>query len=289
MPRAIALNLALLAVVASGVSAQDQNIQKKASLIGREVLGIGIEPALYPAQVLFDTPAVQEELKVTPSQLERWRKVLQEQDRDTRITDMIKAQREELGVNPDPQAREEMRARLRVVQTSIRKEYETKLAKILDPHQRDRLGEIQLQAEGPMAFTRPEIQERLNLDPFQIEAILEIVAQGREATKTASEVSNEVFPSRVVGAETRRQLLETKKVQDEIDKRRKAMSDTRRQTMQLIGKVFTNGQRAKYRKMLGEPFDFVKLRPTTTQTTSGSEREKTTSSKTSEPESKRQP
>jgi hypothetical protein len=287
MLRAIPLSVTLLAVVAAGVSALDQVVPKKEFLVGKGVLGLGIEPALYPAQVLFDKPAVQEELKISPSQLQRWRQVVEEQDRDTRIPDMLKAIREELKMNPDPELEEERMAQLRAVQTTIRKEYEAKLTKVLDSRQRDRLGEIQLQAEGPMAFTRPAIQERLNLDPFHIAAIQEIVSEGRQAMTKASEVPNEVFP-RGGRAQSRQKLLETKNFQDELEKRRKAMSDARRQTMQLIAKLLTKGQRARYQQMLGEPFDFVKLRPTATQAPSQSEREKETSSRPSEPESKRQ-
>src|SRR5262249_12250740 len=50
----------------------------------------------------------------------------------------------------------------------------------LQPKQRTRLEQIKLQADGPLAFERPDVLERLNLDPGRIEMIQTILTDGRD-------------------------------------------------------------------------------------------------------------
>jgi hypothetical protein len=220
---------------------------------------MGVEPALYPRLVLFQRPEVQTELKLTPTQKARWAELDQErQQASERQGQELRKSRQELGNPPDPQALAVLNESLRAIQADRQKQDEAILRKVLDRPQFTRLGEIQLQAEGPMAFTRHEIQERLNLGPDQVELIEEVVARGREAVRNAAVVSTEVVPTRLT-REKSRALLESKTSKSAIGKARDDAVKARKTTMQEIAKLLTKGQRAKYEAMVGEPFDFLKM------------------------------
>lgn len=68
---------------------------------------------------------------------------------------------------------------------SLTREGERPLLEILDGHQCARLEQLQLQADGPMAFMRPEIQDRLKMSAEQVNAVKAICELGRKAV-TAS-------------------------------------------------------------------------------------------------------
>src|SRR5260370_25911256 len=85
----------------------------------------------------------------------------------------------EPGEQPDPQVLQELQplqAALRGALDRLTAQTEAAALKVLTAEQRRRFAGIQLQAEGPLAFTHPEIHQRLNLSPDQVEAIGEIVA-----------------------------------------------------------------------------------------------------------------
>ncbi len=62
-------------------------------------------------------------------------------------------------------------------------ETDTALAKILTKPQRDRIRQIQLQQEGPMAVTKPELQKKLNMSQLQIEQIAMIVDERQQSQR----------------------------------------------------------------------------------------------------------
>jgi hypothetical protein len=241
--------------VAVAVTAQSQDRPAATSLVGRNVLGLGLEPALYPKVVLFRRPEIQEELKVTPAQKAQYANLQKEEEEfSERLSQETEKKRQEL----DPEEFAAFRASIYPSTAPFREEVEAKLLKILDRRQRIRLDQIQIQADGPMAFKRSDFQERLNLSPGQVELITPIVDQGRQEIRNAAVVKAEVMPLGLT-AEQRRDLTKSEKFKSEVGKKRDAVVKARLTTMQVIAKHLTKGQRANYEKMVGEPFDFLKM------------------------------
>ena len=142
---------------------------------------------------------------------------------------------------------------------SLTNEFDVLLLNVLDQRQSARLEQIQLQADGPMAFTRPQIQERLNLAPEQVEEISGIVSQGRDAIDKAARVPASLVPATPrLSPELRRSLLQSKDAKRNIESSRERVSHARQATLQSIAKVLTREQRKVMENMLGAPFDFEK-------------------------------
>ncbi|MHC5538799.1 hypothetical protein ACYOEI_11305 [Singulisphaera rosea] len=112
---------------------------------------------------LLDRATVQEELKITEDQKKQL-KTAQERLRK-KGEDNFKAARENSGTQRlDPETMQELFA-------SMTRDTNTLLSKILNKGQRTRLSQIALQQEGPMAVTKADMQEKLNLAPEQVEQI----------------------------------------------------------------------------------------------------------------------
>jgi hypothetical protein len=210
--------------------------------------------------VLILLPSVQDELELSKAQRER----IATLDRESRETSDRLMQEYRANLPPpdqvDPQTGQTMQQQMMSARESIRNQSETATIKVLQPRQRVRLDQVQLQAEGPIAFTRPEVLERLNLSPDRIETIQEIVARGREQMWATSAVPLGVQPGDGPPTPDRsRALFESEQFKAEAAKSRGATLKARDATMQAIARVLTKGQRATYRKMLGEPFDLAKL------------------------------
>jgi len=132
---------------------------------------------------------------------------------------------------------------------------------------RDRLEQIRLQQEGPLAVARPEIQEKLNIGPEQIALIESIMAEMNEARGQMSQSGSEMF-SQLVGPrdddedqKARRARMkspqfaaQTKKMQSQMQKLRQRSDQLERQAIQEISRVLTKRQRQAFDRMLGEPF-----------------------------------
>jgi hypothetical protein len=121
-----------------------------------------------------------------------------------------------------------------------------------------RLEQIHYQILGPQAFSRPEVQQRLNLDPDQVQEIRMIIRQARTETRAAATIP----PGVLTESFTREEFLaakESKAYKDGLKGAREAALKARLSAMRAIAKVLTKGQRAKYEKMVGEPFDIKGL------------------------------
>jgi hypothetical protein len=145
------------------------------------IFGIGLAPTSYGKTLLLETPQVQGELKLRPEQkkaLEAVAKKYEQASNVLRRNAMV--ERMERGVPGDPKA-------LNAAAATLREEAEAVRNRVLARGQRSRLDQIQLQAEGAIAFRRDELQQRLNLTPEQIDEIVSIVDQGnREAYRVAA-------------------------------------------------------------------------------------------------------
>jgi hypothetical protein len=288
MYRAILLASLLCASLALGLLAQTQENPaleefkaRQRALIARQrtYLGSGVQLGPSSEVGLLRSPAVQEELHLTSSQKARIKELLDTRtrsiDQQNELLQSSKARDNSGGINADPEKVAEKIAKAEASFFSVMSVTGPALLKTLERGQRGRLDEIRLQAEGPFAFTRPEIVERLNIDPERAEAIKAIIADGREeqirvsALPTAME---RAYFSRSDPAHLTQPS--TKAFQSELEKARQAALKVRGKTMQMIGRLLTKNQRAKYQKILGEPFDLAKLRtaPAATQPSDSKEK-----------------
>jgi hypothetical protein len=131
------------------------------------------------------------------------------------------------------------------------------ILQIMDRRQKARMSQIKLQTEGPLAFFQPEVQSKLNLDPFQIEAIGELVTQGREETRKAGLVM--VSASEAEAAKTTGLNPDANRLQERMAESRRSALKAGRATMQGIGKLLSKRQRATYQAMLGEAYDVTNI------------------------------
>jgi hypothetical protein len=263
MLRASILPLAFVWAFVGTVSAPAPAPPAKATLLRTGLLGMGVEPAIYPKFSLLHHPEVQQELKLSVAQIAQLKAAEEESDRvgKLKIQESQKLDRE-LRARGDAEGLAAMLENAGTIDFSLTTESERPLVKVLDARQRTRLEQLQLQGEGPLAFRRPVIHERLNMSPGQIEMIETIITKGREAMNEASTVPKDLLPERRrLTPDDRAKLLESEKFQSEIKQRRAAVLKARQNTMLLIGKQLTKNQRANFDKMLGEPFDFAKAWP----------------------------
>jgi hypothetical protein len=127
----------------------------------------------------------------------------------------------------------------------------------MDRRQKARMSQIKLQVDGPLAFFQPEVQSKLNLDPFQIEAIGELVTQGREETRKAGFVM--VSASEAEAAKTTGLKSDAPGLQERMAESRRSALKAGQATMQGIGKILSKRQLATYRAMLGEAYDVTNI------------------------------
>lgn len=127
--------------------------------------------------------------------------------------------------------------------------------KVLDTRQRERLGQLELQAEGITVLTRPDVIKALRLDPDQLAQI-----QAR--------LDGLVEETRRIHDELKASPPEVGPDGDEAAAKEQVREQLRKRSAQLRGDLsgqisafLTRRQNAQLKKMLGDPFDFSKLRP----------------------------
>ena len=250
--------------------------------------------------VLATQPTVQSELKLTDAQKQKIAKI------DEQVKEKREQIRNVMGPKRDPgggplmfnsdmagAGMEEMKqanlALLAEADAAVRRELQRK--------QRTRLDQIALQADGPLAFERPDVLETLNLQAPQVELIQAILADGRgQMQQMGGPMMRVAGPGPSAGAgpgggpgpgaqgagggggagvrsqyrgaapspEDLKKKVASKEFQDQLkaqfEKRRKETQGVREQMMQAIGRVLTRNQRASFNKMLGEPFDLKPFR-----------------------------
>jgi hypothetical protein len=112
-------------------------------------------------------------------------------------------------------------------------ELDKKIKTILSTAQFNRYKQIQLQADGPRAFGRPEVAKQLNLSAAQQEKIRSLQGGGPGSMRLTP--GERPDPSK--------------------------MRENREQMLATILEILTDAQRATYKKMAGEPFDLGRLMP----------------------------
>jgi hypothetical protein len=259
--------------------------------VGGPAIGAGSGPvSLF---MLVTQPSVQTELKLTDAQKQTIAKIEEQlKEKAEQARNLMAPKRDQGGgpqfLNPE-MARAGMEEMKQAMQ-ALHSEAGAAVMRELQRKQRTRLDQIKLQADGPLAFERPEVLERLNLEESQIELIQEILADGRGQMeqsgglmlRTAGAMPGPGFgpgPGKAgdgAGADAGagpggappspqdlKKKFSSKEFQDQLkaqfEKRRKETQSVRDRMMQAIAQVLSRGQRANYRKMLGEPFDLKPL------------------------------
>lgn len=206
-------------------------------------------------EVLLGVPVVQEELKLTVAQ----KRGMEE----TRTRLLAKTKEAIRGITD----REKMQA----TREAVFKELMPAILANLEPGQRDRLDQIQLQSQGPFAFSKsrnprldlegPSLAERLKLSDDQIERVKAIDDEGEQEIARAATVPIVLAPE--AGAPTPdsiRKLVETPEFKAAKQKARADSRNAWTSVMERIEQVLTKAQRKAYREMLGMRFDLSKIR-----------------------------
>ena len=141
---------------------------------------------------------------------------------------------------------------------------------ILKPEQRQRLDQIQLQAQGPLAFARPDpgtqadvgpsLTQRLKLTDEQVRRAREILQEGQKEIANAATFPIVLDPKdgpptmESVGKLVDTPEFQAAKKKAGQDGRAALAAVTRR-----MEEILTADQREAYHNLLGEPFDLSKL------------------------------
>jgi hypothetical protein len=208
--------------------------------------GPELVPIAYTTDMLVTFEAVQHELKLTDAQKKQQETII-ENGREK----LQKARQSAKGVQ-----------QIRSAIEAVRQETEAAVEQSLDPGQRDRLNQIQLQATGPRAFERPELQKLLEMSQDQVDRVKRIVDEALNEIEKASEIPINLKPK---GEEpTLEEVDEYVKSPQFLaarDASRQRLKDVRSSVQDRIAGVLSTRQNEAYRKVPGEPFDLAELRP----------------------------
>jgi hypothetical protein len=220
-----------------------------------EMDDFGVVPRPALAQVLLNMEAVQRELKLTHDQIkekeaitQRAMQKTQQARRETKNTTLFREQ-----------ARKIMEEAVAAGKASFA------------PEQIERLDQIQLQAQGPLAFhleadspmahVGPPLAERLKLTDEQARRIRSIAEQGEtDIAQAAGFPISLDAKSGPITAEAIRNLVASSDFQAAKKKARNDARTVWETTIRQIEQVLTPGQRETYLKLLGRPFDLLTLR-----------------------------
>lgn len=159
--------------------------------------------------LLLRTPSVQKEIKLTDEQAEKFRKIAKDVQ-DKRRQDVKKTIQE------------------------LRDKINKAIPDILNPEQAKRLQQIKLQANGPLSFSQPEVQQKLKLTDKQKEEIQSI----NDGVKT----------------DVRKIIEDSKNLRERVEAIRKVPSLMKEATEKAVA-VLSDDQKKAWNKMIGEKFE----------------------------------
>ncbi len=227
-----------------------------------EVWDFGVVPRPSVLEALLGYDAVQDEMKMTDDQKKQFKALIARQERELQQK-MQQARR----ANKD-------RQKAQAAMADVSREARTAIQAVFQPEQWERLDQIQLQAQGSLAFARPEngpwaamaytgppLAERLKLADDQLKRIRTIAQQANQEIQKAAS-----FPI-VMEAKTKPpskeeiyKLLDSPEFKAAKQKARQAGKDAAAAVIGRIEVVLTEPQREAYHKIIGAPFDFSRLR-----------------------------
>jgi hypothetical protein len=223
---------------------------------------------------LLDNPAVQEDLMLTKDQKEEIKTVFgrlsrQREEMFSRWNEMRRNLDAPKG-QPDQGGQQEAGARpaavpsmLEILETT-QAEADARFARIVKKSQRERLFQIQLQRQGPLAVLRPDIAEKLNIGPDQQEQLEILMREVREEVQQFMQARRQALqsfstPDGRLDAKAIRARGESRDGKAEIKEMRQRGEQIQDQTIKEIGKILSKKQKARFNAMLGKPFDVAKL------------------------------
>jgi len=175
--------------------------------------------------MLLRNSAIQEEIALTAEQKEQ-------------LIDWNESFQEKLQAKTKDIPREDFRKRMEIF-TELSKEGDKELSKLLKPEQLKRLEQIAVQAQGNFALQNPEIQEKLGITEEQKEKFKEITAESGKAMR-------ELFGGGRPDPEKFQEI-------------REKMQAMQKKVGEQMQEVLTSEQKAKWKELIGEPFDTSKL------------------------------
>jgi hypothetical protein len=231
--------------------------------IGQDNLGLA-GPGDPLKLSLLRLPAVQKELELTPEQ-NATIATLSEQTKEAKkeiesASGKVKGQPKVQDAGPNGNGAGGAGFNSEIFEaglSALEQKTEEALRKLLNVKQRTRLAQIALRAEGPGAFVKPELIRALNLGQDQVAIVQEIL----DGLRTANEQYKE---SQKQSAALTKDLGDSPDLEKLQKDQQKGQTRTRaytqsKQAMAQIAKILTRRQRDNYNKLLGPPFDFVKL------------------------------
>jgi hypothetical protein len=219
-----------------------------------EVWDFGVVPRPALETVLLSMEPVQQELKLSDDQ---------KKEQETIAQGRFQKIRQARAANKEA-------AKFIAARDAIFKETEAAYLATFKPEQRERLDQIQLQAQGPIAFVRddrspganvgPPLAERLKLSDDQVRKIRAIAEEGQNAIMKAAGFPIALDPKDKPTPEAIRKLVESPEFREAKRKASQTSRDAWAAVIRRIEDVLTEDQRASYRKLLGAPFDLSRLR-----------------------------
>ena len=247
----------------------------------------------FAKSTLIMMPPVQEELKLTASQkedLRKWQDTMRK-----RGEEMGRAMREKNGDGDPFRGAENQPIAARVVQftsmmnqfSTILRENETGLGRILNAPQRKRLNQISLQMEGISALTKPEIVEALGMTEEELEMVQQVLTRSRAmqmttwigsmmamrpnrqppadpkantegaAKKDASPPGDP--PAGTVELDAKAKADREKAMRQRFESMRDQSDQIQNRAVREITNILSKAQRAKFENLLGPPFDPKKI------------------------------
>jgi hypothetical protein len=217
---------------------------------------LGTMPRPAFKRVLLGIPAVQQELKLTEAQ----KRGIQEAT--TRQFEKMQKARREIGD----------RKKFLAARDEIFKEAQAAILDGLEPAQRGRLDQIQLQSQGPLAFSKSGLSQwsfdegadlgrRLKLTDDQVKRVEQIASEGDKEIEKAAAVPIALDPK--AGAptpESIKALVADPEFQAAKRTTRDAAHKAWASVIRRIEQVLTESQRTAYHELLGAPFDMAKIR-----------------------------
>lgn len=187
--------------------------------------GMGFGPGMGGGFGLLMIPDVQKELGITEQQMQQ-------------IQQLMMQQREQMQVLMQQMRDATPEQRQQLMQQAMQK-WDEGIGKILQPAQKTRLRELQLQAEGASALMRPDVAKELNLSEEQKKKISDIAQQYRQKQVQLFQQGR--------GPDVDRQALFQQ------------MQQLRQQMDKELLAVLTTQQMDQWKKMQGKPFQFPRM------------------------------
>jgi hypothetical protein len=244
MPRIVAFCLLVIPSLGGASSAQEP--ARRTEPLSYSLAGAGLMPVRARSPILVPMVKVQQELKLTEAQKQRH-------------TSLMEQHRARVQKAREDYADIEI---FRAARNAIDDDWESAIQQALQPAQRERLEQIQLQMQGPLAFEDRAIRRRLRLSDDQVDDIEAIVNEGMKELDKASSFQIDLNPGDdPQSPEAVRELIGRLEFQLAKEKARHLVLAGRAAVMLRIAKVLTVPQRSAYGQMLGPAFDVENVMP----------------------------